>query len=216
MCINNERKETFITCHHGEMGKKTELYHFFIDNLAQLSHSYEMANCLMSQGLLIGDPLIDDSRYRTMIFHSLSRAMEDDKNVVKLFKVLQILKRRDLQIYQNLDMPMSLRKDLEEDSSPVSWNEFLLETVPTLIETVSNFESLKYVLIIMGIIYFRDGLNEEEIAVTELFTKLVKIVIERDHAETFLYVLRCNQPDAFSRICEYMPSHLKDELNCSE
>ena len=67
-----------------------------------------------------------------------------------------------------------------------------------------------------GIISSHDELNIHRITATELFTKLVNIVIERDHAELFLNVLRDNQPYAFARIYEQMPSYLKDELSCQE
>ena len=197
-----------------KMGKTMELINFIIRHFSLLCDSLEMIDCLKGQDLWTGDPCVDkrDSRRAVLMFQSLAEATKDEKKAIKLYKVLQNLKRLDLATYENLftRMPISLQEALAENRSPVTWSEFLLENVMTLRTTMNWSTMFCCILMQEGILSTHDEF--EGCTRMEVFTKLVDIVVKKDHAVAFLSVLREKERHAFSELWKRMPLHLQAEL----
>ena len=191
-----------------------ELIIFIIHHMSLLSDSLEMVDCLKSQGLWTGDPCVDkkDSRLAVLMFQSLAEATKEEKKAIKLYKVLQNLKRLDLATYETLftRMPISLQEALTENRSPVTWSEFLLENVTTLTNTIYWSTTLHCILIAKRILSRHDDF--ERCSPMMMFTRLVDIVIKKDNAVAFLSVLRDSERHAFSELMKRMPPHLQAEL----
>ena len=195
------------------MGKLTELITFIIRYTPLLCDKLEMVDCLQGQDLWTGDPYVaDKSTLSVMIYQSLAEATKDEKKAIKLYKVLQNLKRLNLPTYEKLfaQMSSSLREALVEEHSPVTWSEFLLENVMTLYNTINWGHSLYNALREKGILSHHD--KYKNCSDTEVFKKLLDIVIQKDCAVTFLTVLRARERYAFQQLWQRMPPHLQAEL----
>ena len=204
------------TVYSNKMGKIMELITFIISYTPLLCDSLNMVDCLKGQDLWTGDPCVDKadkSSLGVMIYQSLAEATKDEKKAMRLYKVLQNLKRLDLPTYEILlaKMPSSLREALSQERSPVTWSEFLLENVMTLCSTIYWTNSLYDVLRGERILSAHDKFHG--CSDIELFTKLVDIVIKKDHAVTFLTVLRAEEDYAFSELWCRMPPCLRAEFS---
>ena len=217
----NKKNLTHITsCVYFEsekMGNKTLLFNFLIENISQLSQSLEMVNCLNSQGLWNGDLIVDksDSRLRTMIFQNIAEAMKSEANTAKLLRAWQHMEWRDPLTYNSIESKLSLpvRKALDRDRSPLTWSEFLFANILILYNTVDHSPfSIVQPLIWKGILTDNDRPGLSGNTVTELWNKIVTIIVEKDHAVEFLNVLRTDEKYAFTELCKKMPSYLKEEL----